>query len=460
MTLSKFANKYGLLLILASSLGIRMISSGQSLWLDEAISALAVKNNTFLELITKFSLGDTHPPLYYLILKAWTSIFGFTEVALRAPSVIFSVLTVYFTYKLGEFFGGKKMAILSSVLLAFAPLHVYYSQEARMYALTTLLVSMSFYFFLKEKWRYLSVTLLFLGLSDYLPLLILVPFWIYVFIKKNRESFFNLVNSHILLLIFLLFWLPVFIKQSSSSASYLASFPQWGEVLGGANIKELALIWIKFIAGRISFGNKFFYGLAILIPSFIVVIPLYKAFLNRGITLILWLWLVIPPNIFFIGSFFVPGFSYFRLLFILPSFYLLISWGVLKTNYRKILSLSLVLINIALSLTYLLDNSFWREDWKGLVSFVEEKVKGDEVLLVSYSEPFAGYIWYSRKPYLVRSFDQSDVKQKESLYTMDYLMDLTDPVRENYKKLENEGFANLEVYNFRNIGQLRYWKKI
>src|SRR3989344_4750352 len=135
MTLSKFANKYGLLLILASSLGIRMISSGQSLWLDEAISALAVKNNTFLELITKFSLGDTHPPLYYLILKAWTSIFGFTEVALRAPSVIFSVLTVYFTYKLGEFFGGKKMAILSSVLLAFAPLHVYYSQEARMYAL-------------------------------------------------------------------------------------------------------------------------------------------------------------------------------------------------------------------------------------------------------------------------------------------------------------------------------------
>ena len=36
-----------------------------------------------------FFLSDFHPPLYYLVLKAWSSVFGYSEFSLRLPSVIF-----------------------------------------------------------------------------------------------------------------------------------------------------------------------------------------------------------------------------------------------------------------------------------------------------------------------------------------------------------------------------------
>ena len=48
---------------------LRVISLNQSFWLDEATSGLVVRNFNLGEIITKFSPGDFHPPLYYLILK-------------------------------------------------------------------------------------------------------------------------------------------------------------------------------------------------------------------------------------------------------------------------------------------------------------------------------------------------------------------------------------------------------
>ncbi|NCN22390.1 glycosyltransferase family 39 protein, partial [Candidatus Falkowbacteria bacterium] len=68
---------------------IRLIGINQSLWLDEATTARVVQQYNYQEIITKFSPNDFHPPLYYLFMKFWTNIFGYSEVALRFPSIIF-----------------------------------------------------------------------------------------------------------------------------------------------------------------------------------------------------------------------------------------------------------------------------------------------------------------------------------------------------------------------------------
>ena len=128
---------------------IRLIALNQSLWLDEAVTANVVKNLDFFEILTKFSPTDFHPPLYYLFMKLWTNIFGYGEVVLRFPSIIFSLLTGYFVYKIASLFHGFIAGMLATVFFLFNPLIVYYSQEARMYMMATFFLTTAIYFFLK-----------------------------------------------------------------------------------------------------------------------------------------------------------------------------------------------------------------------------------------------------------------------------------------------------------------------
>lgn len=457
---NKFKEPLIIFLVLLLSLVLRLVSINQSLWLDEAISALAVKNYSFDSLITSFSLGDTHPPLYYLLLKAWAFVFGFSEVSLRAPSVIFGILTVYLVYKIGTLLVNNKSGIASAILLATGPLHIYYSQEARMYAMSTFWVSLVVYSFIKERWRMLSVSILLVGLTDYLPLLILFPLWIFgIYSRKDKDFLSNFAKSHIPVFIFLVFWFPIFLKQSASTSAYLANNPWWQTVLGTANLKELALVWIKFMIGRISFENNLVYAIVVLVISSFLIVPLYKAFAHRKNIIVLWLWFVVPAVIFFTGSFFIPGFSYFRLLFLTPPFYLILAYGFSKMSISRFLVGAIILINTIFSFAYLTNSIFWREDWRSLVSFIERRIKVGEAVLVSYQEPFAGYLWYSKKKDFVKTFSGPTAQDRKALYTLDYLMDLTDPQRENYQMLKIMGFSEFEIFNFRGVGQVRYWKK-
>src|SRR5260221_14271890 len=92
-------------LILA--LGLRLASINQSLWLDEATSALTTKMS-FADFFGKFMPGDFHPPLYYILLRAWAAVFGSSEIALRSLSILFGVATIYVVYLIGKEFASKQ----------------------------------------------------------------------------------------------------------------------------------------------------------------------------------------------------------------------------------------------------------------------------------------------------------------------------------------------------------------
>ncbi len=76
---------------------------------------------------------SSHPGLYYLLLHYWLPSGG-TEVWGRALSVLWGALTVPAIFALGTLLFNRKVALVASALLALAPFHVAYSQEARMYA--------------------------------------------------------------------------------------------------------------------------------------------------------------------------------------------------------------------------------------------------------------------------------------------------------------------------------------
>src|SRR3990167_1765852 len=95
-------NKKILLIIFFLAFLIRLIAIDQSLWLDEATTARVVQPYGYREILVRFSPTDFHPPLYYLFMKMWSNIFGYSEIALRMPSVIFSLVTGYVVYLIGK----------------------------------------------------------------------------------------------------------------------------------------------------------------------------------------------------------------------------------------------------------------------------------------------------------------------------------------------------------------------
>jgi 4-amino-4-deoxy-L-arabinose transferase-like glycosyltransferase len=134
------------ILLLASFLRFYRID-GQSFWNDEGNSA-RIAERTF-DLILEGAAGDIHPPGYYLLLHGWRALFGQSEYALRSLSAVAGLALAIFTYLLGRHLFGEATGLTAAFLGAISPFAVYYSQEARMYALLAALSAASTYALLR-----------------------------------------------------------------------------------------------------------------------------------------------------------------------------------------------------------------------------------------------------------------------------------------------------------------------
>ena len=128
------------LVALAVGLGVlaRLHSPG-ALWLDEALS-VGIARRPVPELLEALR-RDGSPPVYYLLLHAWTGVVGTGDTALRALSGVFSLAALPLAWSAGRRLGGPATARAVLVLLAVSPFAVRYATETRMYALVQLLVA-------------------------------------------------------------------------------------------------------------------------------------------------------------------------------------------------------------------------------------------------------------------------------------------------------------------------------
>lgn len=117
---------------------------GRGLWLDEAFS-LWMARQPIDQMLDWLARIDQHPPLYYALLHLWTCLAGDSEAALRALSALCGVLTIPVLYLLGRRLADERVGLAAALLLAAAPFHVRFAQEARMYTLLTLNVSLALY---------------------------------------------------------------------------------------------------------------------------------------------------------------------------------------------------------------------------------------------------------------------------------------------------------------------------
>lgn len=479
--------KEALFVIVLLSVALRFIAINQSLWLDEAIGAIVVKNFSYKDIITRFPLTDNHPPLYYLALKAWTDLYGYSEIALRSLSVLFGALTVIFIYKVAEVIGTTKKVIfplLASLFLATSPLHINYSHEARMYVMAGFLATAGIYYFLKvtkEKgsiWQWLAFSLFYTALifTDYVPIFLYPVFPIYALIKKKDKAWWGkFIAANVPLLVLGYFWYPIFDIQGQKGDWLLKTLPEWKRVAGGATFKEAALVWIKFIVGRISFVNKTFYYSMILVFSIPFAYLFNKALLREKKKLnIENLWFFVPLALGFIASFFLPIFKYFRFIFVLPTFYLILAKGVdrQKGFIAKWILVSLVMaINFISWFIYIVDDSQRRENWRQAVGFIEENAGENDVVIFENPEPFAPYQWYeegkveavgvtdsiSANEEATKKRVEDVIDGKSGIYYFPYLKDITDPNGHVISEVKDKGFVVKEEYSYEGLGQIKYF---
>lgn len=120
-----------LLAVLTLALAIRAAGvNAESFSMDE-VTDLHIAELPAREIV---SLADGFPPLYHLILKGWLSLWG-TPLAARWLSALLGVMTVYAVYRLALSLAGRPAAMAAGLLTAVAPMHVWFAQEARAYAL-------------------------------------------------------------------------------------------------------------------------------------------------------------------------------------------------------------------------------------------------------------------------------------------------------------------------------------
>ncbi len=110
-------------------------------WLDE-ITTLQRSSRSLLGLISD-SLSHHHLPAYFL-LTSWLQSFGDDgEGIMRLPSAVFGAASCWVLWRTGRLLGGQGAGLAAGLLLALSPMQVQYGQEARSYALLTLLIAIA-----------------------------------------------------------------------------------------------------------------------------------------------------------------------------------------------------------------------------------------------------------------------------------------------------------------------------
>jgi hypothetical protein len=116
---------------------------------DEIVTASRVLRDGFWHAMEAVGFSESAPPLYYALAWFWTQLTGTGEVGLRSVSALAGVATVPVAYLLGAELRGRRAGIVAAALVAVNPMLLWYSQEARGYALLVLLTAAAALYFVR-----------------------------------------------------------------------------------------------------------------------------------------------------------------------------------------------------------------------------------------------------------------------------------------------------------------------
>lgn len=426
-----------IVLVLIFSFVLRLIGVNQSLWLDEAISVNVAKL-PIETIVTKFSIHDFHPPLYYWFLNIWIKLFGDQVWVMRLSSILFSLITIWLVYKIGKEIKDKKIGFWAAILTGINPLLIYFSQELRMYSMVTMWLVGSIYFLIKllkkTNWKNILGFNLMTGLSFitfYGSIFLIGAEILYLLINRRIKLFLVSIWGIILALIGIG---PLLTIQLQYSQQALTEIGSWSTALGKVNLKNLLLIPLKFSVGKVSWWPKISYYIISGLWTVMVLLAILKG-LNKNKLL---KFLLIIPLIFgIIFSLKSPMLQYFRFLYLIPIMALLISLAI-KNKTRIFLVVGFLIF----SGIYLMNPKMHRENWKDLTKSLSTN---DSIYMVS---SFSDSIKFYNPELKINAFEKNiPIEEKvkiipygEAIHGIDHKKTMEDI---GYVKTEEKDFGGV-----------------
>ena len=387
--------------LLVVGLFLRIWGIGEkSLWLDEAVSFHYADpfHKNILSLVEEVRKVDAHPPLYYLLLHIWLKPIRWfqgkrvinyprqviSERILRFPSFIFAFFSLLLFYILEREAGGKGWG---TILFSFSAYHIYYAQEARNYSLVVMLALLSFLPLIREfKGRWLLLFLVWLaGIYTYLyfSLLILSQVIWWIGFKRGKERYFPITGILLAVLILFLPYFPSLWRRITT----LPPLPFSVNPL----YRVFSFIYtpVHFTLGEVLPYPSYLILLLFFLVMALVLFPFFQPVKEKELLFLLsfLIPLILGISIPLRSHIFDPKF----LIFSLPSLYLLFSFSLkdLKTRFSPFF-FTLILLGNILSLSLYFSPSLEKEDWRGLVRWVERR-EGEKKGVVLFNPDYIGY---------------------------------------------------------------------
>jgi len=293
------------------------------------------------------SAVEKNPPFYYALIRQWLHLFGPGEFSLRFFSVLFSVLAVFFIYKLGVLFFDKVIALIAAGLIAFSPFQVWYAQEARMFSLAVFLSCISLYFFFKAlqeenriNWAGYFISSLGLIFTVYYAFLLFIP-QLAIVLCAYRKSFLRwFFSAGLAVLIFVFSALPRFITQFRDLQSNF-----WVPHFSSPQVIPASLSYfiLGYNAGKIA------YWLVIFVLGVLFFSALLKKKKQRAEIFFLLLFIVPVCTVFLLAKFIAPVYLNRQLIIFSPFLYLFLASGIvaLKQTWLRLGVLAVFVILLA-----------------------------------------------------------------------------------------------------------------
>lgn len=200
---------YLILALVASALRLVGLSN-EPLWYDEGFTWFIAHLAT-PEQVIRATLGDVHPPLWYLIEWGVIHTIGQQEWMLRLPSVVFGVIAVLLLYRLCIVFElGRRVAFISALLACFLAAPLYYAQEARVYSLMACAILWMIQAGKQQRWIQFTVAMALTAYCQNLGLFYAASIGLsYVVHFRSRKPLFSSIVAALIWLA----WLPGLIQQ-------------------------------------------------------------------------------------------------------------------------------------------------------------------------------------------------------------------------------------------------------
>ena len=402
-----------LIILFGINLFIKLLYAGDRYyWLDETSSIFRALHT--IPWMVQQSVNDPNPPLYFILLKGWISLFGISEFSTRAFSVIFSALTVFVLYYLARRFFNRETAFYVSLFFTVSQIHLYFSHETRGYTLIAFLSVLSFYFYLQtisapsilNMIKYTITITVLLYMHPVPVILIIIQFiCLLLFLRDNRKGSLYIIASQIITAVLFGIWI---LKNR-----WFSEMQSWILPPDPGKLKEMLVTYLN--------TELIYYLSAALLCTFIILIIIRKYQKKlirediRSFVLIL-LWGLFPIIFIYIISQFSPRFIPRYMLFASPGLYLLIAYIISKLPLNYLIKISLIIIILISSLKNFDLNPVKGEDWPGAISFMEEHRDDSTITIICADYQFMSFSYYYDREIFKQLENSLHILKKDNIY--------------------------------------------